>query len=124
LTFRLVTDCGTTPRGPMTRTRALKIWEAHHGICVLCHQKIDGVRDAWFIEHIRALELGGSHTEGNLGPAHYSCKAGKDAKDHSAAAKAKSVKARHLGIRIPRHVLPGSRASKWKKTMSGKVVPR
>jgi hypothetical protein len=43
----------------MTQTRALQAWERHKGICVLCNVLIDGVRDDWYVEHIRALELGG-----------------------------------------------------------------
>jgi hypothetical protein len=82
-------DVGTTRRRRMTQTRALQAWERHKGICVLCNVLIDGVRDDWFIEHIRALELGGKDEDENLGPAHYACKPGKDAADHSAAAQAK-----------------------------------
>ncbi|EIM25703.1 hypothetical protein [Microvirga lotononidis] len=94
-------DVGTTKRKKMTKTRALKIWEAHKGICVTCKQVIDATREDWFIEHIRALELGGKDEDPNCGPAHMSCKKDKDAADHSAAAQAKRRKAHHLGIKDP-----------------------
>lgn len=94
-------DVGTTKRKKMTKSRALKIWEAHKGICVNCKQAIDATREDWFIEHIRALELGGEDTDANTGPAHMACKKDKDAADHSAAAKAKRQKQRHLGIQDP-----------------------
>jgi hypothetical protein len=96
-------DVGTTRRRRMTQTRALQAWERHKGICVNCNRLIDGVRDDWFVEHIRALELGGKDEDENLGPAHYACKPGKDAADHSAAAQAKRQKAHHLGIKDPDH---------------------
>lgn len=95
-------DVGTTKRRSMTPTRRLRIFEAHKGICVTCKLPIKA-GDKWFIEHIRALELGGEDTDENCGPAHtITCKAVKDAEDHSRAAKAKRVKQRHLGIKAPK----------------------
>jgi hypothetical protein len=94
-------DVGTTKRRKMTKTRALKIWEAHKGICVTCKIIIDATREDWFIEHIRALELGGEDKDENCGPAHMACKKDKDAADHSAAAKAKRQKQQQLGIKDP-----------------------
>lgn len=91
-------DIGTTARKRMTETRALKAWERCKGVCVVCGQPIDGTRSDWYVEHIRALELGGEDVESNLGPAHWECKRGKDADDHSRAAKAKRSKRRGLGI--------------------------
>lgn len=74
-----MSDIGTTPRKAMSPTRRLRIWEANSGICVLCQQKIDGTRDKWIVEHIRALGLGGEDTDANCGPAHASC---ADSKTH------------------------------------------
>lgn len=95
-------DVGTTRRRKMTKTRALKIWEANKGVCVNCNRSIDATREDWFIEHIRALELGGEDTDENTGPSHVACKKDKDSSDHRAAAKAKRMKANHLGIKSPR----------------------
>ena len=92
-------DVGTTARRKMTPTRVLKIWEAHKGQCVTCGGQIDGTRDRWFIEHIRALELGGEDQDANCGPAHWTCKDAKDADDHGRASKAKRAKRNDLGIR-------------------------
>lgn len=95
-------DVGTTTRLKMTKTRALAAWERTKGVCVTCNVLIDGTKEAWFVEHIRALELGGKDEAENLGPAHYErCKALKDADDHSRAAKAKRNKRAQLGIRNP-----------------------
>ena len=95
-------DVGTTKRRSMTPTRRLRIFEAHKGICVTCKLPIKA-GDKWFIEHIRALELGGEDTDENCGPAHtITCKAVKDAEDHSRAAKAKRAKMHHLGIKAPK----------------------
>jgi hypothetical protein len=91
-------DIGTTRRKAMPQMRILRIWEAAGGVCVLCNRPIDGTKQRWFVEHIRALELGGKDTDDNCGPAHYACKPAKDANDHSRAAEAKREKAAALGI--------------------------
>jgi len=97
-----MTDVGTTKRKAMTPARRLRIWETHSGVCVTCKLPIKA-GDRWFIEHIRALELGGDDTDDNCGPAHtITCKAVKDADDHHRAAKAKRVKQNHLGIKAPK----------------------
>ncbi len=95
-------DVSTTTRLRMTPTRTLQAWERTKGHCVICGLRIDGTKESWFVEHIRALELGGEDVEANLGPAHYACKSVKDAEDHSRAAKAKRAKRGDLGIRDPR----------------------
>lgn len=120
-------DVGTTKRKNMTPRLRLKIWEAHKGICVLCHDKIDGVRERWIVEHITPLALGGEDTEANMGPAHDACAIKKTfgrTGDIAKAAKAKRVKSKHLGIKKSRNSLPGGKESKWKKKIGGGVVPR
>jgi hypothetical protein len=97
-------DVGTTTRLRMTPTRALKAWERTKGVCVNCNLPIDGTKADWFVEHIRALELGGADEDENLGPSHVACKRDKDAADHSAAAKAKRAKRARLGIRNPEKI--------------------
>lgn len=94
-------EVATTARRAMSPMRRLRIWEANKGICCICNLKIDGVREKWGIEHKRALALGGEDTDDNCGPAHETCMAGKTQVDIPAIAKAKRVKARHLGIKKP-----------------------
>jgi 5-methylcytosine-specific restriction protein A len=93
-----MSDVGTTPRRPMSKSRRLRIFEFHKGICVLCKAPIDGVRDHWTVEHMRALGLGGADQDDNCGPAHETCRREKDKVDVRAIAKAKRAKSRHLGI--------------------------
>jgi hypothetical protein len=115
----------TETRLRMTKTRALAAWERTRGVCVTCEMKIDGVKQRWFVEHIRALELGGKDEDDNLGPAHVACKAGKDADDHHRAAKAKEAKRIDLGIKDPnRRRMPGGRDSNIKIKMDGTRVDR
>jgi 5-methylcytosine-specific restriction protein A len=118
-----VTDVPTTPRRAMSQTRRLRIWEAAKGICILCGLKIDGVREAWIVEHKIALGLGGEDTDGNCGPAHEDCRRQKDKVDVPMIAKAKRMKARHLGIK-KRSAWACGRDSKFKKKINGEVVLR
>ena len=112
----------TTPRGSMSPTRRLKIFERHFGRCCLCESKIKA-GDTWTIEHIRALALGGADEDSNCAPAHEACRRLKDKKDMASIAKSKRMKARHYGIRkLPS--MPGSRNTKWKKHFDGRVTLR
>jgi 5-methylcytosine-specific restriction protein A len=92
-------DVGTTRRRSMTPARVLRIWEAHAGKCINCGGQIDGTKDRWFVEHARALSLGGKDDDANCGPAHWECKAAKDAEDTARTTKAKHVKQASLGLR-------------------------
>jgi hypothetical protein len=85
---------------------------------------IDGVRERWIAEHIRALELGGADDLSNLGPAHESCALVKTQDDHRRAAKAKRQKIQHIGAEASKRPLPCGKASPWKRKMSGAVVAR
>lgn len=96
-----MTDVPTTPRKAMSPSRRLRIWEREHGVCCLCHEEIDGVREPWTVEHKRALGLGGEDTDENCGPAHESCRRAKDKVDVPAIARAKRRKAKMLGIKKP-----------------------
>lgn len=119
-------DVPTTSRRKMTPTRALKAWENTGGICVTCERLIDGTKEQWFVEHKRALELGGADDDANIGPAHFdTCKKVKDADDHSRASQAKRQKRIQLGIKLkegPR--LPGCRTDDYKLTLNRGVQPR
>lgn len=117
----------TTERKSLTPTARLRIWERDRGVCCLCSAKIDGVREKWIVEHLRALELGGDDAPSNMGVAHKACadaKTNGPAGDHARAAKAKRVKRKALGIEKSKNPLPGSRATKWKRKMDGSVVRR
>jgi 5-methylcytosine-specific restriction protein A len=95
-------DVGTTSRKAMTPTRRLRIFEAHAGLCVICGGRIDGVREKWIVEHVRALGLGGADDDANCGPAHDACANVKTQRDDiPAIAKAKRRKMKALGIKKP-----------------------
>jgi hypothetical protein len=73
------------------------------------------------VEHLRALGLGGEDDDANCAPAHETCRRGKDKLDVSAIAKAKRVKAKHLGIAKAKSSLSHP---KLKKLVDGTIVRR
>ncbi|AWN41750.1 HNH endonuclease [Methylobacterium durans] len=117
-------DIGTTPRSCLSPRRRLQAWERTNGKCVVCGERIDGARERWIIEHIRALELGGADELDNMGPAHEACGREKTRDDHARTAQAKRQKLRHIGAAVSAQPLPGSRATPLKRKVNGTVVPR
>ena len=122
--FVPITDVGTTARQKLTPHQRLKVWEKAAGVCVLCDRKIDGAREQWVVEHIRALELGGADELSNMAPAHEVCALAKTREDHRRTAKAKRQKIQYIGAHVPKRPLPFGKSSAWKKTISGQIIPR
>jgi len=107
----------------MTRRRYTKrqivgFWEAAHGNCWRCGRKIEGKPTPvygvdWELGHVGAAHWAGGD---EVAPEHMSCNRDDAKKQSAAAAKSVRIRARDIGIkRAPRHVVPGSKASKWKK---------
>lgn len=115
-------DIGTTARGHLSTRRKLAIWEREKGLCMLCSTRLQPGK--FIYEHVRALELGGTDTDDNIRLTCMPCAGLKTKDDHSRAAKAKRVKAKHLGMKKSKNPLPGSKSSKWKRKMDGTVVRR
>lgn len=75
-------------RGSMTPLRALRIFEACGGKCACCQRKL-GPADDWQIDHVIALENGGSDEDTNLQLLCPWCHKPKTADDHAQASKGK-----------------------------------
>lgn len=69
-------------------------------------------------------ELGGEPTLENCQVICEWCDAPKTRQDQADIAKARHVRARHVGAHAPRRPMPGSRKSPWKRRMDGTVVRR
>lgn len=107
-----------------TALRRADLFMTHEGLCHICGCKI-GIGEAWDLEHVIPLALGGDDDEANCRPAHVACHKSKTADDKAQIAKANRVRAKHLGAKErPRRVMPGSKASPWKKRLDGTVVRR
>lgn len=111
-------------RRSWTPRRRLALFEAHKGICHLCGERIDGTREAWEVEHLIPVAMGGDDDEGNCAPAHAACHKAKTATDKGQIAKANRVRAKHHGAYRPKATIPGSKSSRWKRKISGETVLR
>lgn len=79
-----------------------RIFAANNGCCHLCNTKIDGVREAWEIEHVIAWELTRDDSDDNLRPAHIACHKQKTHKqDRPVINEAKRREAKHNGVKRP-----------------------
>jgi 5-methylcytosine-specific restriction endonuclease McrA len=76
------------------------VFLAHGGICHISKRPIR-VGEAWELEHIKPLSMGGEHREQNLAPALVKPHREKTAKEATERAKADRVRAKHLGIYPP-----------------------
>lgn len=114
---------GATPDAKIPPRVRLRVFEAHGGICGLTGRKIMP-GDEWDVDHIQALINGGAHRETNMQPVLRAAHRKKTAEDVKVKAKAARVRKKHLGIHKPKAVLPGSKASKFKRTIDGRTVLR
>jgi 5-methylcytosine-specific restriction protein A len=106
-----------------TRAR-LDFFLAHKGRCASCTMPIPPGK-GWDIDHIIPLALGGSDTTENMQILCKPCHGTKTARrDVPAIAKAERARAHHLGARRASQPLPCGRASKYKRTMTGRIILR
>ena len=83
------------PRIRLTEQQIAKLFLERHGCCRECGKKL-GPSEDWIVEHIIALECGGSNEWDNLGITGLCCKPLKDARDHAQAGKQRRTATRHI----------------------------
>lgn len=110
-------------RRRMSTARRARIFDTHGGVCHLCGLKI-AAGEAWEAEHIVPLALSDDDSDENLAPAHVACHAPKTSADITQIAKAKRVRAKHIGAHRPKSTIPGSKGSPWKRRIDGTTVRR
>lgn len=115
------------PRKPLTDQQKARLFLERGCRCHRCKRKL-GPSDTWSDEHIIALENGGTNAWENRDISCSWCKPLKDAEDHKKAAKGRHVATSCIIPRSQRRrkgrPMPGSKASGWKRTMSGEWVRR
>jgi 5-methylcytosine-specific restriction protein A len=110
-------------RKPLTNRQMIHMFIYAKGVCELCGQKIDGIRDMWD-EHMTPLWVGGSNEEWNRKPVHRRCGQAKTSKEATQRARIRSFAEFHYGAKRSRTPMPGGKRSAWKKKMDGSVVRR
>jgi 5-methylcytosine-specific restriction protein A len=109
-------------RRTLSKLARVRLFDAAGGRCHICRLRIH-VGEPWQVEHRKPLWEGGADDETNMSPAHVHCHKRKSAGEAPVKAKTDRVRAKHLGIRKP-STFACSRDSKWRKKVSGEVVPR
>ena len=125
MTARTVAEwIGKTPESKIPDRVKLRIVLAQEDKCALSGQKFRP-GDKIEYDHKIALINGGENRESNLQAVLATEHKKKTAQDVSQKAKNDRVRKKHFGINSgPRSVIPGSKGSKWKKTIGGTVVLR
>lgn len=115
---------GATPDTKAPPRVRLRVWEREGGCCHRCRRKI-AAGEGWTLEHVTALINGGANAESNLALTCDWCLPGKNAEDVAEKAVNARRRAKHIGAKPPpRNPIPGSKASGWKRTISGQTVRR
>lgn len=83
------------PRARLSPQKVVKLFLERGGKCGQCQRKL-GPADDYIVEHVIALENGGSNDWDNLGITCSWCKPNKDAEDHGKAAKSRSQTTKHF----------------------------
>ena len=81
-------------RGSMSAQRMARIFLARDGHCHRCTRKL-GPADDWDVDHILALENGGTDDEANLAPCCSWCHVEKTGDDHALAGHGRRMATKH-----------------------------
>ena len=95
------------PRGRMTEQRVLRIYLAHNGRCYMCGLRLTA-RDDYHIDHVIALENGGTDDDSNLAPCCEGCHSSKTSDDAEIAGHGRRMAAKHF---VPKRF----KQSKWRR---------
>lgn len=82
-------------RGSLSPQRRARLFAERGGKCAVCTRKLSP-GDDWDVDHIHALERGGTDDDGNLQVICGWCHTTKTAEDHSEAGKLRRSYTRHV----------------------------
>lgn len=115
---------GKADDAPVPPRVRLRVFMRLGGICQCgCNRPIRP-GEPWQTDHRVALINGGQHRESNLQPLIVEHHKGKTREDVAEKSRTHKRRLRHHGIRKPKHIMPGARASRFKKRMDGTVELR
>lgn len=106
----------------LTTKGRIDLFLLRKGECSICQGKI--VRQPWEVEHRIPIAMGGTNDFTNLDVVHEHCHKNKTRRDVRDIARAVRVQAFNVGAKRSRNPMPGSKRSKFKKHMDGRVTLR
>ncbi len=95
-----------------------RVFDAHDGICHLTGRAIQP-GEAWELEHVVALILGGEHRESNMAPALKEAHKRKTATEMAVKSKIARVRKKHIGIKQEK---PNGFSKRFKRKKNGDVI--
>lgn len=95
-------------RGSMSPQHRAKIFAERDGRCHVCTRRLTA-RDHWDVDHILALERGGTDDDTNLAPICEVCHDKKTGGDHAAAGHNRRVYTKHV---VPKQF---QRSRSWRR---------
>lgn len=102
----------------------LRVFLAFGGKCQCGCKHVIRSGERWQLDHKVALINGGEHRETNLQPMLVEHHKNKTADDVAQKSRTYRKRKRHYGLHKAMHVIPGSKASPFKKRMDGTVERR
>lgn len=96
-----------------------RVFDRHGGICHLTGRQIQP-GEAWELEHVHALILGGEHRESNLAPALKEAHKRKTATEMKIKAKIARTRQKHIGVKEKGR----GWNERFRKKMNGTVVDK
>lgn len=115
------------PRRSLTDHQRAEFFLSRGGKCACCTRRIMG-GELWHLDHIIALENGGTNDPSNLQVLCANCHKTKTKDDHGKAAKSRSVAVAHIVPTSQRQKrgkpMPGTKRSGWRKKIDGTVERR
>lgn len=98
------------PRVYLSEQKTAKLFLERGGCCHICKRKLYA-GDQWIVEHLIALENGGTNDWSNLSITCSWCKPIKDADDHKEAGHSRRMAAKHI---VPKAMRKNKWPKKWK----------
>lgn len=114
---------GATDDTPIPARVKDRVMQAFGGCCSECGVEFSGVIRPEF-DHIVALVNGGENREGNIRAVCAACHVIKTKEDVSLKSVTYRKRSKHFGFEKKKRLIPGSKATRWKKTVSGEVFLR
>ncbi len=114
---------GVSPDTPVPPRVKARVFLRAKGRCQLCGRNLAS-GDKWDADHRKALINGGQNRECNLQIACDWCHPEKTKRDLAEKSKTARIRANHIGIKRAKSLIPGSRATRWKRKINGTVELR